>query len=78
MPSLFNTAIGNDRRSSLRVAPGTRVLLYSDVDYRGACQVFTGDVWNLSLTRIGNDSVSSLRFRLTDSCPNSAEQASRV
>lgn len=68
VPNLIGSNIGNDRASSVRVAPGTHLLLYSDVNFRGVCQEFTGDVPNLSLVRIGNDSASSLRLTLSGGC----------
>ena len=37
------------------------VTLYHDYDYRGGSEVISGDVSDMSSTRIGNDSVSSIR-----------------
>ena len=61
------TALGNDQASSLKVSPGSRVVLFSDANYRGTCQEFSGDVSTLVDTLIGNDRVSSLKLN-TGNC----------
>ena len=58
---LSGTRIGNDRASSVRVAPGCTATLYSDDDFRGTRTVLRGDVERLGGTDVGNDAVSSVR-----------------
>lgn len=58
---LSGTRIGNDRASSVRVAPGCTATLYSDTDFRGSRTVLRGDVERLTTTEVGNDAASSLR-----------------
>lgn len=58
---LSGTAIGNDRASSVRVAPGCTVTLYRDTDFRGRATVLRGDAQRLAGTDVGDDAVSSLR-----------------
>ncbi len=60
VPDLSRTAVGNDHASSVRVAPGCRVILYRDADYRGEAAVLTRDEPNLTHTPVGNDAVSSI------------------
>jgi hypothetical protein len=60
--NLEGSRIGNDRVSSLRVAPGCRVTLYADANFRGERLAVSGEVEDLRDTRIGNDRVSSLRL----------------
>ena len=59
--NLSNNRIGNDRASSVRVAPGCRAILYAGRDFRGRSVELTYDVRNLGATSVGNDAVSSLR-----------------
>jgi hypothetical protein len=56
---LRDNRIGNDHASYVWVPSGWRVALYSDINYRGTCQEFTGST-NLPGTKVGNDTVSSL------------------
>lgn len=58
---LSGTAIGNDRVSSVRVAPGCTATLYRDADFRGRSTVLRGDAARLAGTEVGNDALSSLR-----------------
>ena len=60
-PDLRDNPIQNDSVSSLRVAPGCRVILFEDTFYRGGSAVIDRDSPNLRGTGISNDSVSSLR-----------------
>ena len=59
-PYLKDDRLGQDRASSVRVAPGCAVTLYRDVDYRGRSVTLYEDVADLGRTEVGNDSVSSL------------------
>lgn len=58
---LSGTAIGNDRASSVRVAPGCIATLYRDADFRGRSTVLRSDTPRLAGTDVGDDAVSSLR-----------------
>ncbi len=60
-PDLGDNRIGDDKVSSVRVAPGCEVLLYKRTDYRGAQTAFTADAPSLAGTEVGNDAASSLR-----------------
>ncbi|MCP3959063.1 MAG: hypothetical protein GY719_14525 [bacterium] len=60
VPNLSHTAVGNDHASSVRVAPGCRVILYRHSDYRGETTILTHDEPDLRRTRVGNDQVSSI------------------
>lgn len=65
-PSL--TARGfNDRTSSINMPAGTLVAVFSDGNYSGACQEFTGSDGDLSNNRIGDNRISSLW--LNRGCP---------
>ena len=59
-PDLRENPIGNDTVSSMRVAPGCRVVLYKDIDYRGTSALLTEDTASMRSTAVGNDQVSSL------------------
>lgn len=75
--NLRNTEVGNDTASSLRVDCGRRprrdrggrrgdgsgdgVTLFADKDFRGASESFRGDVPDLSGSRIGSRSASSVQ-----------------
>jgi hypothetical protein len=63
---LSGTAIGNDRVSSVRVAPGCTATLFRDSDFRGPSTVLRGDAARLAETAVGNDALSSLRV----DCPH--------
>lgn len=67
---LSGTAIGNDRASSVRVAPGCTATLYQDVDFRGPATVLHSDFARLTGTEVGNDAVSSLRVDCTARGPH--------
>jgi len=58
-----NSGVRQDMASSVRVDPGCRVVLYEHPDYDGRAAVLTEDEVDLSRTRVGNDSVSSLEVR---------------
>lgn len=53
--------IANDAVSSLRVGGNVQVLLCQDDDYRGTCEVFTGDDNTLVGNAVGDNSASSMR-----------------
>ena len=57
---LRNNRIGAGKASSVRVAPGCRVTLYSEVEYRGRSTEVSSDIRDLSNTRLGNDEAWSL------------------
>ncbi len=59
--NLNSTSFGNDRATSIVVAPGCRAELYRDRDFRGGSAVVEGNVPDLGRTPVGNDSVTSLR-----------------
>ncbi len=63
VPEMDRTRIGNDRASSVRVAPGCRVRLYDGSDYGGRYAELSGAESSLGRTRVGNDRVSSLEIR---------------
>lgn len=58
---LGRTRVGNDRVSSVRVAPGCRATLFTDDDFRGRSFSTSEDVYELHDTPVGNDRVSSVR-----------------
>ena len=72
VPDMRRTLLGNDRASSLRLdcrrgggyggpGAGSGVTLYAGGDYSGRSETFYGDVYRLSETAVGNDTVSSVR-----------------
>lgn len=67
---LTGTAIGNDRASSVRVAPGCTATLYRDADFRGRATVLRGDAQRLGSTDVGDDAVSSVRVDCTTRGPH--------
>jgi hypothetical protein len=64
------TQVGNDRVSSVRVAPGCVATLYRDADFRGRATVLRGDVRHLAGSDVGNDTASSLRIECGTSGPH--------
>ena len=67
---LAGTVIGNDRVTSLRVAPGCVVTLYGDADFRGPTTTLRADARRLHGTEVGNDSASSLRLACAHAGPH--------
>lgn len=67
---LSGTVIGNDRASSVRVAPGCTATLYQDTDFRGRATVLRGDLAGLARTEVGDDAASSLRVDCTTRGPH--------
>lgn len=67
---LGGTRIGNDRVSSVRVAPGCVATLYADADFRGRTTVLRGDAAHLGTSEIGNDATSSLRVACGSTGPH--------
>jgi hypothetical protein len=57
---LGRTRIGNDRLSSIQVAPGCRAIVFEDVDFRGRSVVVRHGSADLGRTAIGNDRASSI------------------
>ncbi len=55
----------NDVTSSIANFTGEPVAVYSDAEYRGRCEAFSGDVRNLAGSYVGNDSISSLKVGST-------------
>ncbi|ANS73507.1 hypothetical protein AWM70_02000 [Paenibacillus yonginensis] len=55
---VINSGVGNDKISSLRVAPGYKVTLYKDAGFSGASKVFTADAMYVDDF---NDETSSLK-----------------
>jgi hypothetical protein len=60
-PSVSSTGLPNDSISSIIVGQNVRAVLCRDVNYRGTCESFAGNVANLGNSRIGNDQVSSVQ-----------------
>ncbi|MEM9597544.1 MAG: beta/gamma crystallin-related protein [Acidobacteriota bacterium] len=60
--SLAGTRIGNDRASSIQVAPGCEAILYRDRDFRGVAVRLDGDERDLGRTRLGNDGLTSIEI----------------
>ncbi len=63
VPDLRRSRVGNDRASSVQVAPGCRARLYEAEDYRGRYAEMSGAEANLGRSRVGNDRTSSLELR---------------
>ena len=61
-PDLRTSTIGNDRASSIRVAPGWVAAVYEHIDYQGRCETFTAGNPDLRNSLIGNDQISSIRM----------------
>lgn len=61
VPELRGSIVGQDAASSVRVDPGCRVTLWEHPSYEGRSSEVTADVEDLGRTRVGNDTVSSLR-----------------
>lgn len=55
--------VGNDRASSIRVAPGCQATLFKNARFTGGSVVIEYDTPDLGRTRVGNDSVSSIEVR---------------
>lgn len=68
--SLAGTSIGDDRASSIRVAPGCTVTLYEHPNFRGRSTLLTGDSTALVGLDVGDDRVSSARVRCTSRGPH--------
>ncbi|HEX9637779.1 MAG TPA: beta/gamma crystallin-related protein [Acidobacteriota bacterium] len=62
-PFLGDNPIGQDRASSVQVAPGCEVTLYAHSHYRGASTTLRYHQNDLRYSQVGGDSVSSLRVR---------------
>jgi hypothetical protein len=60
-PGLDDNPIGQDRASSVRVAPGCWVRLFEDSGYRGRYLDVSVDIPDLRSTPLGTDRASSLR-----------------
>ena len=65
-PDLRNNRVGDGAASSVRVAPGCRVILFSQRDYRGRSVEIGSDVHDLGGTRLGDNAGSSLQVRCSD------------
>lgn len=59
--NMRDTTLGNDRLTSIVVAPGCRAVLYRDAHFRGGRIEVRDSERHLGHTPIGNDSVSSIR-----------------
>ena len=68
--SLLGSRIGDDRVSSVRVAPGCTVTLYEHPDFRGARTILRGDAGRLAGTEVGDDRASSIRVLCASSGPH--------
>ena len=60
VPALFHTAVGNDRASSVSVASGMKVKLYSAVNYTGSTVTVGSGHRSLGSAGLGNDVLSSM------------------
>jgi hypothetical protein len=60
LQSLADTKLGDDKVSSLRLAGCRVVKLCSDSGFGGTCEVFSADQPDLSATRVGDKSASSI------------------
>ncbi|MEM8931522.1 MAG: beta/gamma crystallin-related protein [Acidobacteriota bacterium] len=63
MDSLRHLEVGNDRASSIRVAPGCQATLHSDERFKGRAEVLDDHEPDLGRTRVGNDALSSIEVR---------------
>ncbi len=77
VPNMKRTRLGNDRASSVRVAPGCTVVLYAGGDFQGRSTSLTQDLSSLQGTEVGNDTVSSLRLRCGSSAGGDADWSGR-
>jgi hypothetical protein len=68
--ALAGSRLGDDRASSVRVAPGCTVSLYEHPDFRGARTVLRGDTTRLAGSEVGDDRVSSLRVLCSSGGPH--------
>jgi len=66
VPALFHTAVGNDRASSVAVASGVRVKLYTAANYTGSSITVGSSHRSLSSAGLGNDILSSLTIEAQD------------
>ena len=66
VPSLFHTAVGNDRASSIQLRSGVKVRLYSAVNFLGSLSSFSSSDRNLSGNIVGNDALSSFVIEVED------------
>jgi len=64
-PDLADNLIGDDAASSVRVAPGCRVLLFRNSGYQGRETLLTADAASLGDTEVGDGEASSIQVR----CP---------
>lgn len=55
-----NVAHMENRTSSIMVRPGVTVAVFSEHNYRGICNTFTGNIENLRDHTVGNDTISSI------------------
>ncbi|MEM8930701.1 MAG: hypothetical protein AAGE94_05970, partial [Acidobacteriota bacterium] len=60
---LSATSLGNDRVSSIRVAPGCEAWLFSDADFRGRSVRIDTSIDDLDRTPVGSNALSSIRVR---------------
>ncbi|MFN0148939.1 MAG: hypothetical protein ACKVT1_20740, partial [Dehalococcoidia bacterium] len=60
--SLIAGGIFDNTVSSIQVPPGLVFSVYHGINYTGTCEVITADDLDLRDNRIGNDTISSLRF----------------
>ncbi|MEM1182409.1 MAG: beta/gamma crystallin-related protein [Acidobacteriota bacterium] len=64
VPRLSRLPIGNDRASSIKVAPGCEVRLFRNADFQGRGVLVNGSIEDLdSLPAIGSNELSSIRVR---------------
>lgn len=68
--NLAGTALGSDRASSVRVAPGCTATLYEHPNYRGDWTTLTADSSALVGSEVRDDRVSSLRVRCASTGPH--------
>lgn len=62
-PNPAATGLANDTLTSIRVGSAAEVVLCTNADFLGDCELYTADRADLSGTRIGNDRMSSIVVR---------------
>jgi len=57
------TRFGDDHATSVSIGCGCTARLYRDLNFQGAYTQVTSDIGDLRSSRVGDDSVTSLRVR---------------
>ena len=64
----LRNSVGNDRISSIQIAPGFEVIACQNSRFRGRCEIFTSDTADLRDIQF-NDVISSFEVRVSSSSP---------